>query len=100
MLHRNYDNSSAQEQTITSLVDYTKTKGITLNGFMPTTFRHNLDTIKILNDNNFSFMFSNAVNRPLQGVFDEGYRNPQMAYYNNNPTRVVKMPVSYPPVHL
>jgi hypothetical protein len=97
MMHRNFDNISTQEKTLTSLMDYTKNQSVSLNGFLPVSFRYNLDTIKTLNDKHISFMFSNTVNRPIQGIFDEGYRNPQLAYYNNEPTEVVMMPVSYPP---
>ncbi len=63
---------------------------------MPASFRYNPDTIKTLNDNRISYLFSGQVNRPIQGIFDEGYRNPQMAYYDNKTTGVVLMPVSYP----
>ena len=97
LMHRTYDNITTQEKTIASLVDYTKNQSATMNGFMPASFRFNLDTIKTLNDNHISFMFSNPVTRPIQGIYDEGYRNPQLAYYNNEPTGVVMIPVSYPP---
>jgi hypothetical protein len=96
MVHQNFDNLTTQEKTIKSLVGYTKSQGVTMGGFLPTSFRFNLDTIKALNDNNVSFMLSNSAIRPIQGIFDEGYRNPQLAYYNGEPTRVVMMPVSYP----
>jgi hypothetical protein len=96
MMPRNFDNITTQEKTITSLADYTKNQGASMNGFMPSSFRYNLDTIKTLNDNHISYLLSNPVNRPIQGIFDEGYRNPQMAYYNNKTTEVVMMPVSYP----
>jgi len=96
LLHRNFDNITTQEKTITSLADYTENQGVTLNGFMPVSFRYNLDTIKVLSENHISFMLSHKVNRPIQGIYDEGYRNPQLAYYNNEPTGVVMMPVSYP----
>ena len=99
MLHRTYDNITTQEKTITSLVDYTQNQSVSLDGFLPVSFRYNLDTIKILQNNHISFMLSKPVNRPVQGIYDEGYRNPQMAYYNDEPTDVVMLPVSYPSVH-
>ncbi len=94
--HRTYDNLTTQEKTISSLIDYTKNQDTLLRGFLPVSYRYNLDTIKTLQDRNISFMLSNAVSRPIQGIYDEGYRNPQLAYYNNEPTDVVMMPVSYP----
>ena len=97
MLHRIYDNITTQEKTISSLADYTKNQSVSLSGFMPTSFQYNLDTIKILKDNHISFILSNRVTRPIDGIYDEGYRNPQLAYYNNEPTDVVMIPVSYPP---
>jgi hypothetical protein len=96
IVHRNFDNLSTQKKTISSLVDYTESQGVSLSGFLPPSFRFNLDTIKVLNDNHVSFMFSNSAIRPIQGFFDEGYRNPQMAYYHGEPTSLVMMPVSYP----
>lgn len=88
----NYDNSTTQEKNIQSVLDYTKNQGGSLMGFMPLSFRYNLDTIKILNDKNISFLLSN----PVSPTLNEGYRNPRLAYYNNEPTGIVMIPVSYP----
>jgi hypothetical protein len=95
LMPRNYDNMTMQRKTIESLQEYTKSSGVTSNGFMPASFLYNLDTVKILNDKKISFMLSNPVS-PTMGSFIGGYRTPELAYYNNKPTRVVMIPVSYP----
>jgi hypothetical protein len=87
-----YLNITSQEKIVESLEDYGNNQGVSVNGFMPLSFRYNLDTIKVLNDKNNSFMISNPANPP----FNEGYRNPQMAYYNDKSTGIVILPVSYP----
>jgi hypothetical protein len=92
MANRNYNNITTQQKTIELLEEYAKNQSIPLNGFMPFSFRYNLDTIKILNDNGISFMLSNQINSNT----NEGYRNPQLAYYNGEPTNLVLIPVSYP----
>jgi hypothetical protein len=97
MMHRTYDNFTTQANTITSLMDYSENQSVSLSGFLPVSFRYNLDTIRTLDDHLLSFILSNRVNRPIEGVYDEGYRNPQLAYYNGEPTDIVMMPVSYPP---
>ena len=88
----NYDNITTQLKTIESGEEYAKSQGITMNGFMPLSFRYNLDTIKVLADKKISFLVSNMVNPP----YYEGYRNPQLAYYHGEPTDIVIIPVSYP----
>jgi hypothetical protein len=42
-------------------------------------------------------MLSDPVSPPDdRGIYDEGYRNPRMAYYQDKPTGMVILPVSYP----
>jgi hypothetical protein len=64
---------------------------------MSSGFHYNLDTIKILSDKNVPFVLSDPVNAPDdRGIYDEGYRNPQIVYYQGKPTNIVILPVSYP----
>jgi|WetSurMetagenome_2_1015567.scaffolds.fasta_scaffold00245_7 hypothetical protein len=91
------NNFTTQKSTIGSLGNYAAQKGVSFSGFMASGFRYNLDTIKILYDKSIPFMLSDPVNPPDdRGIYDEGYRNPRMAYYQDKPTGLVILPVSYP----
>ena len=90
-------NLTTQKNTINSLGNYAAEKGVSFSGFMASGFRYNLDTVKILYDKNIPFMLSDPVDPPdARGIYDEGYRNPRMAYYQGKPTGLVILPVSYP----
>ena len=95
--HGTYKDISSQETTIASLKQYSDTEGASMNGFLPTLFFFDLNTIKAIEDNTIEFILSGSVNYPIQGFFDEGYRNPKIAGYRGTPTGIVMMPVSYPP---
>jgi hypothetical protein len=91
------NNITTQKNTIGSLGNYAAEKGVSFSGFMASGFRYNLDTIKILYDKSIPFMLSDPTDPPDdRGIYDEGYRNPRIAYYQNKPTGLVILPVSYP----
>ena len=70
--------------------------GIRIQGVMPEGY--NLEAIKILAEENFSFMISKSVPPPFERYFQEGLRKPQMAYYHGEPTDLILLPISLPTI--
>jgi hypothetical protein len=91
-----YNDISIQDTSITDVLNYGKDAGVSIIGFMPTSLSYNLDTLKIVIDKNLPMMLSNSVNPPYLGFFEEGYRNPEFAYYQGRPTNVLLLPISNP----
>lgn len=87
---------ATQETDMMSLMNYTNEKGIPDTGFIPDSFKYNLDTITILSNNKIPFIFSTLIDPTMNGAYAKGYRIPQIAYVNSEPTGVVLFPVSYP----
>ncbi|NJD78026.1 MAG: hypothetical protein FIB08_13190 [Candidatus Methanoperedens sp.] len=73
-----------------------KIKALGIKGTQFKSIRYNLDTIKILSDNNILFAEAPSVASPFLEFFREGLRNPIMAYYHGEETGVILLPVSSP----
>jgi hypothetical protein len=87
---------SAQERSISSLIDYANSEDVSLIGYMPASMNYNLDTLKIISDKKIPFMLSTGVSPPYRGSVGVINKNPQMATYHNAPADVALFPVSYP----
>ncbi len=85
-----FDNYTTQETNIDTLKDMQK-QDFFNRGFMPNSLNYNLDTLKILSIDRIPFVISSTSN-----TIAKGYRNPQIAYLNSEPTNVVLFPVSSP----
>jgi hypothetical protein len=91
-----FDNFSVQENSISSLINYANSNSITLIGYMPGSLNYNLDTLKIISDNQIPFIISRAVSPSAYGDTSMKDRNPHMASYQGVPVDVTLLPVSYP----
>jgi hypothetical protein len=93
-----YDDYSTQETNMNFLRNTTNNSQENIYaGFMPYGLNYNLDTLSILSGNKIPFIFSTQVDPTnTNGVYAKGYRTPQIAYINSEPTGVVLFPVSYP----
>ena len=93
---RHIDDYYTQEKNIASLYEYAKGQDVKLTGFMPMSLIYNQDTLKILREHQTPFVLAIPVNPPVKGFYDRGFRNPEIAYYHNESTGMVLLPVSYP----
>jgi hypothetical protein len=93
---RLYDDFDTQTTNIGSLLEYAKIQNVPLIGFMPTSLNYNFDTISVLTKNNVPFVLASSVSSPYRGSPQDGYRNPEIAYYNGQKTNIVLLPISYP----
>ena len=93
---RYIDSHDTQERNIASLFEYAKGQDVTLAGFMPSSLSYNLDTLEILQQHQVDYVLAIPVNPPIKGIYDQGFRNPEIAYYHSNPTGMILLPVSYP----
>jgi len=92
-------NATFQEYKIENMVgNAQKCYKIDLKGFMPEDFRYNLSTVKILNEQNLTFMVSKEVLPAFDIYYQEGLRRPQMAYYHGEKTNLVLLPASGPEI--
>ena len=91
-----FDDAKTQSENIYQLINYAKNEDAQLDGFMPTNLNYDLDTVKVLVDEQMPFILAIPVNPPIKGMFSSGFRNPDIAYYNGEPTDLVMFPVSYP----
>ena len=92
-------NTTVQEYKIEKMVrNAQKCYKIDLKGFMPEGFRYNLSTVKILNEQNLTFMISKEVLPAFDIYYQEGLRHPQMAYYHSEKTNLVLLPASGPEI--
>ncbi len=85
---KNFENPDIQNETIKNI------KLLGINGIL--SFQYNLDTIKILSDNDMIFAESLSVPSPFMEFFREGMRHPKIAYYKGEKTGVVLIPVTLP----
>ena len=92
----NYDNYDTQKQRIDAVISYAAGQSMPLAGFMPASLDYDLDTIKVITDDQIPFACALAVSPPYPGIPDTGYRNPEMAYYHGTDTGTVLLPVSFP----
>jgi len=97
-LSKFFENSTEQDNAISWQDNYIHESGDALIGYIPSSLRYNLDTLKIISDKNISFIISNTMRPPYRGVFGLDNRNPQMAIYQNESINVVLLPVEYPTV--
>jgi len=65
-------------------------------GIMPDGY--NLEAVRTLAEENFSFMISRSIPPPFERYFQEGLRRPQMAHYHGEDTNLVLLPISLPTV--
>lgn len=65
-------------------------------GFVPSSLRYNLNTIKILDNKNFSFIANGPIRSPVYEYYHEGLRNPSRATYQGVKTNILLLPVSSP----
>lgn len=93
---RTLDDHDTQEKNIVSLFEYANGQDVKLTGFMPVSLNYNLDTLEILREHQIPFVLAVPVNPPIKGIYDQGFRNPEVAYYHNELTGMVLLPVSYP----
>jgi hypothetical protein len=91
---RIFDNLSAQERSISSLIDYVNNNNLAVIGYMPNSMKYNLDTLKIVSEKKIPFMISNTVDPPKHGFFGLENKNPKMATYHGETGNVVLFPVS------
>lgn len=91
-----YYDYTTQEINLNILMNYSNNQGVSITGFMPDGLNYNLDTLTITSDYKIQYIFSNPTNPTINGAYAKGYRSPQMAYINGEPTDVVLLPVSYP----
>jgi hypothetical protein len=89
-------NYNAQAGNITSVIKKARDTDVPLIGYMPAGLNYNLDTLKIVSDNNIALMLSTPVSPPYYGVIGAENRNPQQAWYYSEPLNVTLLPVSYP----
>jgi len=92
-------NTTVQEYKIEKMVgNAQKCYKIDLKGFMPEGFRYNLSIVRILNEQNLTFMVSKEVLPAFDIYYQEGLRRPQMAYYHGEKTNLVLLPISGPEI--
>jgi len=92
-------NTTVQEYKIEKMVgNAQKCYKIDLKGFMPEDFRYNLSIVKILNEQNLTFIVSKEVLPAFDIYYQEGLRRPQMAYYHGEKTNLVLLPISGPEI--
>ncbi|HEC87044.1 MAG TPA: hypothetical protein ENI49_04160 [Thermoplasmatales archaeon] len=92
-------NTTFQEYKVENMVENAqRCYKIDLKGFMPEGFRYNLSIVKILNEQNLTFMVSKKVLPAFDIYFHEGLRHPQMAYYHGEKTNLVLLPISGPEI--
>lgn len=89
--NREYKSKRIQEEEINRIKNETA-----VNGVLFRSFKYNLDTIKILSDNNILFAQALRVPSPFLEFFREGLRHPKIAYYHGEKTGVVLIPITSP----
>jgi len=91
-----FKNYSTQSDEISSVIKKADDADISLIGYMPAGLNYNLDTLKIISDNKINLMLSTPISPPYYGIIGLENRNPQMAWYHNERSDVVLLPISYP----
>ena len=90
-------NITVQEEEIKEIKENAAKKyGIEIDGFMPEDLRYELDTVKVLSDQNLTFLVAKSVAPAFDIYFQEGLRHPELTYYHGDRTDVVLLPVSEP----
>ena len=91
-------NITVQEEKIEKMKENAQRYGIEIKGFLPKDLQYDLDTIKVLADQNLSFIVAKRIMPSFDIYFQEGFRCPQMAYYRGEATNLVLLPVSEPTI--
>lgn len=97
-----YDVLTVQEDKIKNIMrqrdvfGFYGTSNLNYKGFVPNQLKYNLDTINLLDKYGISFAEVLRINAPSSVFFQEGLRQPKIAYYHGNETGVVLLPVSNP----
>jgi hypothetical protein len=91
-----FNNFSTQERSISSLIDYIKSKDVAMIGYMPGSMNYNLDTLNIISEKNISFMISDTFNPPYYGYFGLINKNPRLATYQGESKNIALLSVSNP----
>lgn len=90
-------NITVQEEEIKEIKENAAKKyGIEIDGFMPEDLRYELDTVKVLSDQNLTFLVAKRIMPAFDIYFQEGLRHPELTYYHGDRTDVVLLPVSEP----
>jgi len=90
-------NITVQEEEIKEIKENAAKKyGIEIDGFMPEDLRYELDTVKVLADQNLTFLVAKRIMPAFDIYFQEGLRHPELTYYHGDGTGVVLLPVSEP----
>ncbi len=71
-------------------------RALNVNGILFRSFKYNLDTIKVLSDNNILYAGALTVPSPFLEFYREGLRHPKLAYYHGDKTGVVLIPITLP----
>jgi hypothetical protein len=93
---RLFENFTTQEQSLGLLIDTVDDHDAPLIGFMPELTTYNLDTLKILAENQIPVLLSRGVSPPYRGSIGLQDKYPQIAVYHNSPIEIVLLPVSSP----
>gem|GEM_PF-862176 len=98
---RLFDSSTTQQSKITEMksvyADYSSSGAvINMRGLVPSGLYYNLDTIRILDEEDVGFIVGTTVRPPYMGFYESGLRNPKFGYYMGQETGVVILPVSFP----
>ncbi|HED00849.1 MAG TPA: hypothetical protein ENN18_10810 [Proteobacteria bacterium] len=92
-------NMTLQEEIIANIKGNAREQyDIDLKGFMPKGLRYDLETIRVLADHNMSFIMAKKILPPIDIYYQEGLRQPKLAYYQGSETGVVLLPISEPQI--
>jgi hypothetical protein len=86
-----YKNLSVQNEEIKKVKE-----ALNIRGVLFKYFKYNLDTIKVLSNNNILFAKALTVPSPFFEFFREGLRHPKIAYHQGEETGVVLIPITLP----
>ncbi|MBO8183039.1 MAG: hypothetical protein H0Z28_09645 [Archaeoglobus sp.] len=87
-----------QEKIISKTITEFRKYGYDIKGIVPYRLKYNIETIKVLNDKNFTFILAKEIKPPYKTLFQEGYRLPQLTYYHGKRTNIILLPVSVPSI--
>ncbi|RZN34679.1 MAG: hypothetical protein EFT35_09200 [Methanophagales archaeon ANME-1-THS] len=95
--NRSFDDLEVQRNKIQIMTENAEVYyNITLTGFIPQWREYNLDTVKALNARNILFALMTHIRPQTEESYQEGLRQPQLAYYNGNKTGLVLLTISEP----
>jgi hypothetical protein len=89
-------NYTEQRIKLMQLKQNAKKYGITLDGFIPRELKYNLDTLEVLEADNYSYIIAQPTSAYFGPFYLEGQRNPVFAQLYGSRTDIVILPVSNP----